>query len=72
MNTSDNIVTVPIAAERLGVIPARVHAMIRAGVLVARKVGRDWHIDGASLAAELARRESRPEILRGGRPAHRG
>lgn len=51
--------TVKDAARVLGLSPARVHQFIRQSRLVARKMGRDWLIDAASVDA-FARQERRP------------
>lgn len=45
------------AAQELGVIPRRVRAMIRDGVLPAEKMGRDWIISEEDLKAEVKKRE---------------
>lgn len=44
------------AAERLGISPRRVAALITAGRLPAQKVGRDWVIDAADLALVAVRK----------------
>jgi excisionase family DNA binding protein len=43
------------AAQRLGITPARVRALIRAGHLEAVRLGRDWLIDEQSLALLVER-----------------
>lgn len=48
------------AAERLGVSPRRVLALITAGRLRARKVGRDWQISPRALAEVQVRTAGRP------------
>jgi len=52
------MVSIAVAAFRLGVSPERVRQMCRSGVLVAEKMGRDWFVADASLRAEVARRVS--------------
>jgi excisionase family DNA binding protein len=49
------------AAQRLGISPRRVLALIHAGRLPAVKVGRDWLIDPAVLSALPTRRPGRPK-----------
>lgn len=39
------------AAEKLGITPRRVRALIESGRLKARKIGRDYLIDSHNLAA---------------------
>jgi excisionase family DNA binding protein len=43
------LVTVDVAAERLGKSPSSVRAMCARGELPARRVGRSWRIDMAAL-----------------------
>lgn len=43
------------AAATLGVTPARVRAMAQSGVLKAKKAGRQWLIDDASVEVRLRR-----------------
>jgi len=50
------MVSIIVAAERLGVSPERVRQMCRTGQLVAEKLGRDWFVADASLEAEVTRR----------------
>ena len=40
----------PEAAQRLGVTIGRVNQLIWAGILSARKIGRDWLVDADSVA----------------------
>lgn len=54
------ILTANTVAERLGVTPARVRAMIRAGRLPAKKFGRDWQIREADLKLVEHRHVGRP------------
>jgi excisionase family DNA binding protein len=56
------VLTVPQAAERLGLHPTRVRRLITSGDLSAQKLGRDWLIDVESL--ERLRAADRPR----GRP----
>jgi excisionase family DNA binding protein len=49
------------AAERLGVTPNRVRALISAGRLPAQKVGRDYVIDPAHLKLVRHRKPGRPK-----------
>ena len=49
--------TTPQAAQRLGVTVGRVCQLIWAGVLSARKLGRDWLVDSASIAQYQANRK---------------
>ena len=60
---STDLLTTAEAARELGISRARVHALISANRLPARKIGRDWTI----LRADLALVASRPN----GRPARR-
>ena len=47
----------PQAAERLGVTIGRVNQLIWAGILSARKLGRDWLVDAESVARyQIARK----------------
>lgn len=48
------------AAERLGVTPSRVRALIKAGRLPARKDGRDWLIEERHLGRVAVRKPGRP------------
>lgn len=50
------------AAAVLGVVPSRVHQLLRSGGLPGRRHGRDWIVDGAAVA-RLAQ-----DPHRGGRP----
>jgi hypothetical protein len=61
---------VPEVAEQLGVTPRRVHAMIKTGMLKAKKLARDWFIHPDDLAAAKADREVKRAAngLKGGRP----
>jgi len=49
-----------VAAERLGVSADRVRALIKAGRLPAKKLGRDWFIDPKDLARVKDRKPGRP------------
>lgn len=53
------------AAGILGVSRARVHALITARRLPARKIGRDWTIARADLSLVAHRRPGRPRRLAG-------
>jgi excisionase family DNA binding protein len=44
-----NILNTKQAAERLGVTPRRVLAMIQAGKIQARQLGREWLIEESAL-----------------------
>jgi len=44
-----NKITVTAAAALLGVTPQRVRFMIKAGILEAKKWGRDWQISAESV-----------------------
>lgn len=46
--TGSNL-TVHAAAALLGVTPQRVRALIKAGILEAKKWGRDWMVDAESV-----------------------
>lgn len=48
------------AAKKLSVTPGRVRAMIAAGRLPAKKVGRDYIIDSKDLALVRNRKPGRP------------
>lgn len=48
------------AAARLGVTPARVRQLIRAGRLTAKRHGTDWVIDERALARVAVRKVGRP------------
>lgn len=54
--------TVTEAAEKLGVSPQRVRAMIASGLLAAKKNGRDWVITAQALAKvqRMDRKPGRP------------
>ena len=54
-------------AEKLGVTPRRVRALITSGRLKAKKIGRDYLID----SRDLARFTPRPPGNLTGRPRHR-
>jgi len=47
----------PQAAERLGVTVGRVNQLIWAGILSARKLGRDWLVDAESVDRYQANRK---------------
>ena len=49
-----------IAAKRLGVSQDRVLALIKAGRLPAKKLGRDWFIDPKDLKLVAVRKPGRP------------
>lgn len=49
------------AAQRLGISPRRIRALIAAGRLPARPHGRDWSIREADLALVSDRRPGRPK-----------
>lgn len=44
------------AAKLLGVTERRIRALIKARLLKARKLGRDWYIDRASVEDRAARK----------------
>ncbi len=44
-----DVVTTQQAAQRLGVHPSRVRALIAAGTLIAKRAGRQWLVDADSL-----------------------
>ena len=48
--------TTPQAAERLGVTVDWINKLIRAGILSARMIGRDWLVDPESVAHYQANR----------------
>ena len=48
----------PQVAQRLGVTVGRVNQLIWAGLLVARKLGRDWLVDVESVEHYQATRKS--------------
>jgi excisionase family DNA binding protein len=54
------LITTKEAAARLGVIPARVRALIAAKRLPAQKVGRDWLIKEKDLELVRDRKPGRP------------
>ena len=60
------LLTTAQAAAILQVTRRRVHAIIAAGRLPARKLGRDWLIEPADLAAYRPLPSGRPPV--GGRP----
>jgi len=53
------------AAKKLGVTGVRIRAMIRAGIIPAKKIGRDW------LVEESALETSRVKNRKPGRPPKR-
>lgn len=53
-------ITTTEAAEELGVTAGRVRAMIAAGHLPARKIGRDWAIRRRDLDRVRERKTGRP------------
>lgn len=64
-----NHLTVPQAAEILGLSRQRVHALVKSGAIPATMVGRDWLISMDALATfrTLRRKRGRPKG-RGNRP----
>ncbi|MGI8836151.1 MAG: helix-turn-helix domain-containing protein [Pyrinomonadaceae bacterium] len=50
-----------LAAQRLGVSADRVRALIKAGRLPAKKLGRDYFIDPKDLALVKNRKPGRPK-----------
>lgn len=48
------------AARRLGVTPARVRQLIKAGRLPATRLGRDWAIEERHLSKVAVRKDGRP------------
>lgn len=69
------LITSKEAAERLGITPRRVGALIAAGRLPATKLGRDWLIaeDALALVAERkpGNRSGRPRTPKHGGPPAR-
>ncbi|HEY8741967.1 MAG TPA: helix-turn-helix domain-containing protein [Chloroflexota bacterium] len=55
-----DVVNTSEAARELRVTPDRVRKLIAAQRLAARKLGRDWFINRADLAAVAERRPGRP------------
>jgi len=55
------MLTTAQAAERLGVSPRRVRAMIASGQLLADKPGRDWLVGELALEAVRKRATERPK-----------
>lgn len=55
-----NRIGTAVAAKRLGVSQDRVRALIIAGRLPAKKLGRDWFIDPEDLALVKNRKPGRP------------
>ena len=55
-----NLLTVPQAAEKLGVHRSRVHALIKAGRLPAEKVGIQYLIKASDLKLVEERKTGRP------------
>jgi excisionase family DNA binding protein len=54
--------TTPEAARILGVSRQRVHQLVKAGILAGRRIGRDWHVERASvLARSRVERTSGPK-----------
>jgi excisionase family DNA binding protein len=53
------LLTTRQAAQKLGVTVARVHQLMRAGRLVAQKLGRDWVIEEADLELVADRKPGR-------------
>lgn len=47
------------AAVALGITPQRVRALLAAGRLEGRKVGRDWQVDEASVERRLSERSNK-------------
>jgi excisionase family DNA binding protein len=62
-----NLLTTDRAAQQLGISPSRLRFLIRAGRIAAERLGRDWVITPAALAAF----ERRPEGWQKGRPRSR-
>jgi excisionase family DNA binding protein len=56
----DQLIVTTLVAERLGVTPGRVRAMIRAGRLSATKLGRDYFVDLKHLEKVKDRKPGRP------------
>jgi excisionase family DNA binding protein len=61
--------TTTTASERLGVTPQRVRAMIQAGRLPARRIGRDYIINEADLELVKDRKAGRPKQTKQGAKA---
>jgi excisionase family DNA binding protein len=59
-------ITTITASERLGVTPQRVRAMIQAGRLPARRIGRDYLINEADLELVKDRKVGRPKQTKQG------
>jgi excisionase family DNA binding protein len=55
------LLTTKTAAARLRITPRRVVALIQAGRLPARRLGRDWLIEEPHLAAIAVRKPGRPQ-----------
>lgn len=55
-----NLLTTKEVADRLGVTVRRVQALITAGRLSARKLGRDYVVEESDLEAVLERKPGRP------------
>lgn len=56
------LITTTEAANRLGISPRRVQALIKAGRLPATKLGRDWMIRAQDLKLVEDRKPGRPPI----------
>ena len=59
-----NVIGTAVAAQRLGISPDRVRALIKAGRLPAQKFGRDYVIDPKDLALVKNRKPGRPRKQR--------
>jgi len=59
-----NLIGTAVAGKRLGVTQDRVRALIKAGRLPAKKVGRDYVIDPEDLALVKNRKPGRPRKYR--------
>lgn len=51
--------TIKEAAAKLNRTPSGILRMIQRGDLAAKKIGRDWSVSGASVAAVLKQREAK-------------
>lgn len=58
-----NTYTTKDAALELGITPTRVRALISAGRLIAKKLGRDWLISAHQLSKIRVRKPGRPKKL---------
>ncbi len=55
------LLTTTDAANKLGVTPRRVQALIASGRLKAHRIGRDWLISSLELESVKVRRPGRPK-----------